>query len=152
MDPFIRDKDGVSSAMLAVEVAAWCKAAGKDLIERLHQLYEEYGVCRDKTWNYFFEGPFGKMTMADVMEHFRRNLEPGSSIGGREVRSKIDYLEETGLPKSNVLAYRLEGGTQLIIRPSGTEAKIKVYVFEAESSVRLQKEIETIMDQFRASM
>lgn len=152
MDPFIRDKDGVSSAMLAVEVAAWCKANGKDLIERLHELYDQYGVCRDKTWNYFFEGPYGKMVMEDVMEYFRGNLVPGSAIGGRIVMEKTDYLEETGLPKSNVLAYKLKGGNQLVIRPSGTEAKIKVYVFEAESSALLKQEIEAIMEQFKAKM
>jgi len=149
MDPFIRDKDGVSAAMLTVEVAAWCKAGGKDLIERLQELYDEYGVCRDKTWNYFFEGPYGKMVMEDVMEYFRGNLAPGSRIGGRRVAAKTDYLEETGLPKSNVLAYQLEGGTQMVVRPSGTEAKIKVYVFEAESSTLLQREIEEIMERFK---
>ncbi len=152
MDPFIRDKDGVSSAMLAVEVAAWCRAAGKDLIERLHELYDQYGVCRDKTWNYFFEGPYGKMVMSDVMEYFRRELSAGSVIGGRTVAARTDYMEETGLPRSNVLAYSLEGGTQMIIRPSGTEAKIKVYVFEAENSARLQREIEEIMDRFKETM
>ena len=122
------------------------------MIERLHELYDQYGVCRDKTWNYFFEGPYGKMVMSDVMEYFRRELSAGCIIGGRTVAARTDYMEETGLPRSNVLAYRLEGGTQMIIRPSGTEAKIKVYVFEAENSARLQREIEEIMERFKETM
>ncbi|MGC2872987.1 phospho-sugar mutase [Ihubacter sp. mB4P-1] len=149
MNPFIRDKDGVSSAMLAVEVAAWCKAAGKDLIQRLHEIYEEFGVCRDKTWNFFFEGPYGSLTMGHVMDWFRNNLTAGSSIGGVMIQERIDYLQDTGLPKSDVMSYLLEGGTQLVIRPSGTEAKIKIYIFETENLPTVEKDIENIMNSFK---
>lgn len=147
IDPFIRDKDGVSSAMIAVEMAAYHKAQGKNLIERLLEIYEEFGTCRDKTRNYFFEGPYGAMAMKSLMNHFRREID--ESIGGRRILKKKDYMKATGLPKADVVEFILEGGARFIIRPSGTEAKIKVYLFETENNTKLEKAIENIVETYK---
>lgn len=152
MDPFIRDKDGVSSAMLAVETAAWCRSMGEDLMEHLLALYESYGQCRDRTWNYFFEGPYGRAAMDAVMDYFRGKVCPEDCLGGQRIIAKTDYLGETGLPKSNVIGYELEGGNRLIIRPSGTEAKIKVYFFETVTCPAVREEIDQIMEEFARTL
>lgn len=145
-DPFIRDKDGVSSAMIAVEMAAYHKSRGKNLIERLHELYDEFGGCKDKTRNYFFEGPYGAITMKSLMEYFRERVN--DQIGGVKILEKIDYQGETGLPKADVLEFILENGSKFIIRPSGTEAKIKVYFFETDNSLELENAVKDIIKTF----
>ncbi len=147
MDGFIRDKDGVSSAALVLCMAAYHKARGKDLVERLRELNEIYGTCKDKTRNYEFYGPYAGIAMAKVMEHFRENVK--ETIAGKRIIEIIDYLGDTGLPKSNVLKYVLEDGTELIIRPSGTETKIKVYFFESSSDGALEKEIKSMIEAFK---
>ena len=147
MSPFIRDKDGVSGAMLTVCMASWYKKQGLDLVDRLHQIYEETGTCIDKTRNYFFEGPYGKSVMEQVMNHFR--TDTSEKLGSHRIVSRTDYLSETDLPKSNVLKFVLENGTQCMIRPSGTEAKIKVYYFETESEAELELSIKEEIETFR---
>ncbi len=146
MDGFIRDKDGVSSAALVLSMAAFHKARGKDLVERLRELFEEYGACKDKTRNYEFYGPYAQIDMDKAMAHFRKNVS--KSIGGKAIVKMTDYLKETGLPKSNVLKYELEGGTEIIVRPSGTETKIKVYFFESSSDSAIEDEIKAMIEQF----
>lgn len=151
IDPFIRDKDGVSAALITVELAAYYKSRGLDLIERLREIQAEYGNCKDKTRNYFFEGPFGKIAMDGVMHCFRTKVCEDDELGGQPIVRKTDYknTDETGLPESNVLEYDLANGTKFIIRPSGTEAKIKVYYFESESSDKLENEIKNIIETFK---
>lgn len=146
MDGFIHDKDGVSSAALVLCMAAYHKARGKDLVERLRELFDEYGACKDKTRNYEFYGPYAKIDMDRVMAYFRKNVT--ESIGGKKIVQIIDYLKETGLPKSNVVKYVLEDGTELIIRPSGTEPKIKVYFFESGSDTAVEDEIKGLIEPF----
>jgi len=147
MDGFIRDKDGVSSAALLLCAAAYQKAQGKDLVLRLRELYEEYGVCKDKTRNYEFYGPYAGILMAKVMDYFRKNVN--ESIGGKNITQIIDYLGHTGLPKADVLKYVMEDGAEIIIRPSGTEPKIKVYFFESNSDSNLENGIKSIIEQFK---
>ncbi|MBR5315323.1 MAG: phospho-sugar mutase [Firmicutes bacterium] len=148
MSDFIRDKDGVSSAALLLCAAAYQKARGKDLVLRLRELYEEYGQCKDKTKNYEFHGPFAQIHMDMAMTHFReQNL---AQLGGKKIVKAIDYLDvaSTGLPKSNVLKYELEDGTEVIIRPSGTEPKMKVYIFESGNDHRLEDELKAMIERF----
>jgi phosphoglucomutase len=147
MDGFIRDKDGVSAAALVLSMAAYHKARGKDLVERLRELYEIYGPCKDKTRNYEFYGPYAGIAMGKVMDYFRENVK--DAIGGKKIVEIIDYLGETGLPKSDVLKYVLEDGTELIVRPSGTETKIKVYFFESSSDGALENEIKSMIEAFK---
>lgn len=148
--PFISDKDGVSSAMLSVEMAAFHKAFGKDLIDRLNEIYEEYGNCFDKTRNYVFNGAVGKFTMDKIMTHFREKVN--CSIGGIKITDKIDYMANTGLPKSDVIKYRLENGCSLLIRPSGTEAKIKIYSYETGDLTSVERDIIKLMEFYKKSM
>lgn len=147
MNPFIRDKDGVSSAMLAVCLSAYHKACGKDLLQRLHEIYAEYGPCYDKTRSFFFEGPYGKPAMEKVMSFFRKQVT--DTLGGFAITEKIDYREETGLPRADVVSFTLENGSQVVIRPSGTEPKIKVYFFEAEKTSALEGAVKSIIEGFR---
>ena len=147
IDPFIRDKDGVSAAMLCVCMAAYYKKRGIDLVDRLRRIYKENGLCIDKTRNYFFEGPYGSAVMDMVMDFFRYKVT--DTLGGRVIAEKTDFLGETGLPKTNMVRFVLENGTQCIIRPSGTEAKIKVYYFETESEAELEQSVKDMIEGFR---
>lgn len=147
VDPFIRDKDGVSAALIALEMASYHRSRGKDPLDRLEEINDKYGSCRDKTRSYVFEPPFGYIYMRKVMDYFRKVVY--ESIGSRKITERIDYLKETELPKADVLEYRLDNGTRVIIRPSGTEAKIKVYLYESENSEQLEREIREIIDKVR---
>ncbi|MGF6375526.1 phosphoglucomutase [Clostridiales Family XIII bacterium PM5-7] len=147
IDGFVRDKDGVSTAMITAEMAAYHHANGKDLITRLKEIYRSFGNCFDKTNNFYFEGPSGRDAMKQIMEHFRSNVI--TTIGKLQITKRIDYLEPTHLPKEDVLQYELEDGSVFIIRPSGTEAKIKVYLFETQKSSTLDLEIKRIIQEFK---
>lgn len=135
---YVRDKDGVVASMLICEMAAYYRAQGKSLLEVLDGLYAEHGVYRNLLINAEFEGAEGMMAMRRLMTSLRTN-RPAEIAGLRVVRFS-DYLESvqvdetTGektaikLPKSNVLSFVLEGNAGVIVRPSGTEPKIKAYV------------------------
>lgn len=134
----VRDKDAVNASMLAAEMAAYYKERGIDLRERMEQLYEQYGMYLCTQQNYFFEGDNAMARMQAVMSSLRANLP--SEVAGLQVVSVADYLESTykdlaagtvteiTLPKSNVISLGLPGGSKVIIRPSGTEPKVKAYI------------------------
>ncbi len=135
---YVRDKDGVVAAMLVCEMASYYKAQGKSLLDVLESLYVEHGVYRHSLINAQFEGAEGMETMQRLMTSLRE-AKP-AEIAGLRVVTFSDYQasvevdtasgERTAitLPKSNVLSFALEGNNGLIIRPSGTEPKIKAYV------------------------
>ena len=135
---YVRDKDAVVASMLICEMAAYYRMQGKSLSDVMNELYAEYGYYQNTTLNFAFEGAAGMEKMQQVMGSLRKN--PPDSIAGRKVVRTADYQqskavdlttgleEEIKLPKSNVLSYFLEGGAAAIVRPSGTEPKIKVYV------------------------
>jgi len=148
VDPFIREKDGVSSALMIAEMAAFHKKRGKDLIERLYELYNEYGICVDKTRNYFFSGPAGAKAIQGIMDFFRSSVN--QSIGGRNILKKTDYMQETGLPKSNVIELDLDDGSKMVIRPSGTEPVIKIYSFETCDFSDVDHDIADIVDRYKS--
>ena len=131
-------------------MAAFYKSQGKDLLDRLDEIYRKFGMCIDKTHNYFFEGPYGGLKMARVMDYFRSSVE--RTVGSQEIAEKTDYMGETGLPKSDVLRYRLEDGTEFVIRPSGTEPKLKLYIFQSKAGGELDKEIGKIIAEQSASV
>lgn len=147
ISPFICDKDGVSGAMIALETAAFHKSQGKDLIERIDELYEEYGVCIDKTRNFFFNGAIGKAKMDRIMDYFRNNIS--DSICGQKIVKRIDYLENTELPKSDVIQFDLESGSRVVIRPSGTESKLKIYSFENGDFDEVEEGLLSIIEKFK---
>ncbi|MBE5955038.1 MAG: phospho-sugar mutase [Lachnospiraceae bacterium] len=125
--PYVRDKDAVIGSMLICEMAAYYRSIGSSLKQRMEEIYAEYGRYLNKTDSYEFPGLSGMDKMAGIMADLRQN--PPAAIGEYKVTKVTDYknTEETGLPAANVLVYDLEGGAQAIVRPSGTEPKIKTY-------------------------
>ena len=125
--PYVRDKDAVIGSMLICEMAAYCRSIGSSLKQRMEEIYAEYGRYLNKVDSFEFPGLSGMDKMAGIMEGLRKN--PPAEIAGYKVEKATDYQkpEETGLPAANVLIYALEGGATVIVRPSGTEPKIKTY-------------------------
>ena len=123
----VRDKDAVNAVMLACEAAAWYAAQGMSLLDAVNALYKEFGYYRNALKSYTFEGESGMHTMQGIMAKLR--AEVPFVIAGYGVDKVVDYQnDDTGLPKADVLEYRLENGAKLMVRPSGTEPKIKVYL------------------------
>ncbi len=125
--PYVRDKDAVIGSMLICEMAAYYRSIGSSVKQRLEEIYAEYGRYLNKVDSFEFPGLSGMDKMAGIMDDLRKN--PLTAIGEYKVVKVTDYKkpEETGLPAANVLVYDLEGGAQAIVRPSGTEPKIKTY-------------------------
>ena len=123
----VRDKDAVNATLLVCEAAAAYAAKGQTLLDAVEALYKEVGYYRNALCSYTFEGETGMHTMQQLMANLRAN--PPKEIGGYAVEAATDYeAEGTGLPKADVLEYRLAGGHKFMVRPSGTEPKIKVYL------------------------
>ena len=123
----VRDKDAVNATLLVCEAAAWYAKQGMTLLDAINQLYAEFGCYRNALHSFAFEGESGMHTMDAIMKQLRET--PPQSIAGIAVESVLDYnAEGTGLPKANVLEFRLGGKAKLMVRPSGTEPKIKVYL------------------------
>ncbi len=124
---YVRDKDAVIGSMLICEMAAYYRSIGSSIKQRLEEIYKEYGRYLNKVDSFSFPGLSGMDKMAGIMENLRKN--PLSEIAGIKVAKVLDYEkpEETGLPKANVLIYTLENGATVVVRPSGTEPKIKIY-------------------------
>ena len=135
---FVRDKDAVTASVALTEMAAWYAGQGKTLYDALLGLYEKYGYYGERTMNLVMPGLDGLRKMADLMAGLRAN--PPKEVGGTEVNQWKDYKDgsvvdaHTGekstmeLSGSNVLRYELADGTSVIVRPSGTEPKVKVYI------------------------
>ena len=125
--PYVRDKDAVIGSMLICEMAAYYRSIGSSLKQRMEEIYAQYGRYLNKTDSYEFPGLSGMDKMAGIMNDLRQN--PLTAIGEYKVVKVIDYKkpEETGLPAADVLVFKLEGGAEAIVRPSGTEPKIKTY-------------------------
>lgn len=135
---YVRDKDAVVASMLIAEMAAYYKKQGKSLAEVIDGLYAEFGYYLNKTFSFEFEGAAGMETMQNLMSGVRESIP--QDIAGYKVVKVSDYLlkketdlltgaeEDITLPTSNVIALHLEGNNAVIIRPSGTEPKIKLYV------------------------
>ena len=135
---YVRDKDAVVASMLVCEMAAYYKKQGKSLAEVIDGLYEEFGYYLNKTYAFEFEGAAGMQKMSDIMSSVRDNMP--EAVGKYKVVKVCDYLlkKETDiitgnnsdieLPKSNVISLNLDGDNAVIIRPSGTEPKMKLYI------------------------
>lgn len=133
-----RDKDAVVAVMALCEVAAWCKHQGITLCDQMENLFRTYGYYKEGLSTVTLKGQDGAKKIQEMMENIRREVP--KEIGGLKVTQFRDYREDvlldcvtgeqtvTGLPKSNVLYFELEGGTWCCIRPSGTEPKIKFYI------------------------
>ena len=133
---YIRDKDGAVAAMLLAELAAECKAVGRTLHEQLDELYRVVGCHLEKTVPLTMPGADGMTRMQQIMQRLRN--EPPREIGGLAVREVRDYLHRETGPKSDLLVFDLDGGNRAAVRPSGTEPKIKFYLFTFEPPERSQ--------------
>ncbi|WP_052446911.1 phospho-sugar mutase [Candidatus Soleaferrea massiliensis] len=152
---YVRDKDAVNGAALICEMAAYYKSQGKTLVDVLNEIYAKYGNYLHVQGNFTCEGVTGMQRMNDIMESLRKN--PPAVIGGLEVLRFADYetsvmkdlksgeTSEIKLPKSNVLQFDLQDEAGVIIRPSGTEPKIKVYYTTKcdtkEAAAKLQEQL-----------
>lgn len=124
---YVRDKDAVIASMLICEMAAYYRSIGSSIKQRLEEIYKEYGRYFNQVDAFSFPGLSGMDKMAGIMENFRKN--PPKDFAGKKVVKIVDYAEpeRTGLPKANVLIYTLDDGATIVVRPSGTEPKIKTY-------------------------
>ena len=139
----VRDKDAVNAVMLACECAAWYAGQGMTLLDAMNALYEKFGFYRNGLLSRAFEGQDGMAAMDALMKSLR--TAPPAEIGGWKVSGTTDYLNDgTGLIPSDVLEFRLEDAGKVIVRPSGTEPKLKIYLSvrgsgEEDASARLER-------------
>lgn len=150
---YVRDKDAVVASMLICEMAAYHRTCGKSLVQVIEEIYAEYGRYLHVTSSFTFEGSSGMATMANIMN--KLHTEPIADIAGYKVVSVADYAKSEltdcvlgaktviNLPKAEVITYSLEGGNALIIRPSGTEPKIKAYVTAVAKDTSAAEDIAT---------
>lgn len=138
--PYVRDKDGVGAACLICEMFSYYAARGVSLLDRLEQLYADYGYCLNTLHSYTYDGSAGFARMQAVMQGLRGGV---ASFGTRKVLRVLDYAGGLdGLPKSDVLKFILEGGCTLVVRPSGTEPKLKLYLSVSAQSREAAQEAE----------
>lgn len=162
---YVRDKDAVDGAFLICEMAAYYRSKGMGLLEVLEGLYEKYGFCLNTLHSYEFEGMEGFEKMKGIMNRLHTmasRIAEGEAvcIGGRKTEAVEDYLSGTisradkttepiaGLPSSDVLKFRLAGNASVVVRPSGTEPKLKLYIsVSAEDKGKAQAEEDKITAQ-----
>jgi len=148
----VRDKDGISAAALTAEMTLYWRSQGKSLLDHLEELYKEHGYYEEKGLSFYFEGEQGMRIMNSIMEDYRK--QQPDQFGGlsvictRDVKASTEWdrngrIRKIDLPKSDVIQWRLEDGTLLTVRPSGTEPKIKYYILchDHNSDLSLSKEI-----------
>ena len=152
---YARDKDAVVASMLICEMTAFYKAKGMTLSDALTALFEKYGFCYETNVEIYMEGLNGASRMAAMMDALRNN--PPASFGGEPVALIGDYQKQTivedgkesstGLPRANVLYYRLKNGDVIVVRPSGTEPKIKFYyMLEAKDRADAEKKVKAYQE------
>lgn len=147
---YVRDKDGVNGATLIAEMFAYYKSKGISLFDKLAELYRDYGYTLNTLYSYYFEGASGFQKMQDIMKNIRENAK---EFAGHKIVKALDYLPGiNGLPSSNVLQYYLEDDCSVVIRPSGTEPKLKAYVTVASADEVKAKKVEEELAAFLANM
>ncbi len=139
---YVRDKDGVNAAYMICEMFAYYKTRGIDLLAKLDELYKTYGYCLNTLHSYEFSGSAGMAKMEKVMAKLREGVQ---SIAGNDVKCVLDYSKGLdGLPSSDVLKYFTDVGS-IVVRPSGTEPKLKIYISvsapDKEKAQKLEREI-----------
>ena len=141
---YVRDKDGVDGAYLICEMFSYYASRGVSLLDKLEELYRSYGFCLNTLHSYQFEGSAGFARMQGIMAAFRGEI---TEVGGRRVEKLLDYSQGLdGLPKADVLKFLLAGNCSVVVRPSGTEPKLKLYIsVSADSWEAAAKEEERIV-------
>ena len=165
---YVRDKCGVVSSLLICDMYAWYRSQGISLYERLQQIYAQYGYCCKTQHSYTFEGAAGFAKMQEIMARIRQEGEACNGIveeagdamrigklviGGKQVVRCLDYSQGiNGLPPSNVLKFYLEDNCSIVVRPSGTEPKLKLYFSvcseDQQAAVALEKEMAAQMKEY----
>ena len=154
---FVRDKDAVNACLMICEMFAYYRAKGESLVEVLEELYREYGWYQNALYTFTFKGIQGLRKMQNLMAKLREKAP--EKIAGIRVRAVADYQsgirqeknaqQVLSLPKSNVLHYFLEGNLEVVVRPSGTEPKLKLYVTTVSGSrEQSQQLLEQIAEEF----
>ena len=137
---YVRDKDGVDGAYMICEMFSYYKTQGISLLEKLEELYRTYGYCMNTLHSYEFEGSAGFAKMQSIMQAFRGDVK---AFGGKKVVKLLDYAQGLdGLPKSDVLKFLLEGNCSIVVRPSGTEPKLKIYISVSAADKEAAENIE----------
>lgn len=140
---YVRDKDGVNGAYLICEMFAYYKTRGISLFEKLRELFSTYGYCLNTLHSFEFEGATGFAKMQSIMKDFHENVGVGCVFAGKKICTVLDYSKGLdGLPKSDVLKYLLEDNCSVVVRPSGTEPKLKTYISVSAKTKSDAEEIE----------
>ena len=140
---YVRDKDGVNGATMICEMFAYYASQGIGLLDKLNEIFDRYGYCLNTLHSYEFDGASGFVRMKSIMSEFHKGIE---MIGGRKVIAVLDYSKGLdGLPKSDVLKYLLEGGCSVVVRPSGTEPKLKTYISVSADTSKAAAELEAVI-------
>lgn len=143
---YVRDKDAVAGAFLICEMFSYYAAHGSSIWEKLQELFSRYGYCLNTLHSYEFDGPAGFEKMKNIMRRFHEEAGPGktlASLGGKKILKVLDYNQGLdGLAKSDVLKYLLEDNCSAVIRPSGTEPKLKVYISVSAKTKAEAQEVE----------
>lgn len=152
---YVRDKDAVNGACLICEMFSYYKTQGFSLLDKLNELYDKYGYCLNTLHSFEFDGSAGMVKMADIMKKFHKEVGIGYLLAGKKIEIVEDYSTGlNGLPKSDVLKYKMEENCSVVVRPSGTEPKIKIYIsVSAETKdkavvveVRIMRDMERIFN------
>lgn len=135
---YVRDKDGVDGAYMICEMFSYYATQGISLLDKLDELYKIYGYCLNTLHSYEFDGSAGFAKMQNIMQAFRGDIK---AFGGKKVVKLLDYASGLeGLPKSDVLKFLLEDNCSIVVRPSGTEPKLKTYIsVSAENKENAEK-------------
>ena len=137
---YVRDKDGVDGAYMICEMFSYYATQGISLLDRLDELYKTYGYCLNTLHSYEFDGSAGFARMQSIMQAFRGGIK---EFGGKKVVRLLDYVQGLdGLPKSDVLKFLLEDNCSLVVRPSGTEPKLKIYISVSAENKEMAEEVE----------
>ena len=140
---YVRDKDAVNAAFMICEMFAYYRTRGVSLLEKLEELYSAYGYCLNTLHSFEFPGSSGMQKMGEIMNGFRGAID---EIGGMKVVKTEDYgAGLNGLPKSDVLKFYTENGS-VVVRPSGTEPKLKVYISVTADNKDSAEEIEKVVN------
>lgn len=126
---YVRDKDAVDGAVMICEMFAYYKTRGISLIDKLAELYAKYGYCLNTLHSFEFEGSAGMKKMQSIMGRFHNEVKVGYTFAGKNINTVLDYSQGLdGLPKSDVLKYLMADNCSIVVRPSGTEPKLKTYI------------------------
>lgn len=144
---YVRDKDAVNAVLLICQMASFYKRFGKTLVDRMEELYKEYGYSRNELLDFQFPGEKGMEEMSLIMDSFRQDQSP--EFAGKKVLNVLDYLKGGELPPADVVEFSLEDDCGFTVRPSGTEPKLKIYLF---GNGKTEKAVEEYLEKIQQEL